>query len=92
MGQQQLHLVILVMLIFCLATVVSINTMGENTLSANLDSVRQDMAEIALSAQGYDRKPVMLGGGGQSVKPDHSMLGRVTVDRIELALPGQQLP
>lgn len=153
MGQQQVLLIILVMIVIGVATVVAINTMGETTLSANLDAVRQDMAEIAVSAQGYYQKPVMLGGGGQSFNPngnpvhfnllnfkgtitadpmvaytyhgtyvlsnhtatsfiitaypsayvdyeegvagsnpDHSMLGRVTVDRIELALPGQELP
>lgn len=70
MGQQQLLLIILVTIIIGVATVVAINTMGETTLSANLDSVRQDMARIAVSAQGYYQKPEMLGGGGKSFNPN----------------------
>ncbi len=153
MGQQQLLLIILVTIIIGVATVVAINTMGETTLSANLDSVRQDMAVLATSAQAYYHKPVMLGGGGKSFNPngapvnfrmlqfhgtitndpmvaftyhatyvlsghtnDHfiitsypsafpdyvegevgedpaySMIARVSVDNIEIALPGVELP
>lgn len=70
MGQQQLLLIILVTIIIGVATVVAINTMGETTLSANLDSVRQDMARIAVSAQGFYQKPEMLGGGDKSFNPN----------------------
>jgi hypothetical protein len=70
MGQQQLLLIILVTIIIGVATVVAINTMGETTLSANLDSVRQDLARIAVSAQGYYQKPEMLGGGNKSFNPN----------------------
>jgi len=153
MGQQQLLLIILVTIIIGVATVVAINTMSETTLSANLDSVRQDMAVLAVAAQAYYHKPVMLGGGGQSFNPNgepvnfrmlrfagtitddpmiaytyhatyvlsghtassfiitsypsafpdyvegvaggeatHSMVARVSVDNIEIALPGVELP
>lgn len=66
MGQQQLLLVILVTIIVGIATVVAINTFGAAADSANLDAVRQDVATIAASAQGYYMKPQMLGGGGKS--------------------------
>ncbi|MDZ7693670.1 MAG: hypothetical protein U5K69_21555 [Balneolaceae bacterium] len=66
MGQQQLLLVILVTIIVGIATVVAINTFSTAADSANLDAVRQDVASIAASAQGYFMKPGMLGGGGQS--------------------------
>lgn len=65
MGQQQLLLVILVTIIVGIATVVAINTFGSAADSANLDAVRQDLATIASSAQGYYMKPEMLGGGGR---------------------------
>jgi type II secretory pathway pseudopilin PulG len=65
MGQQQLLLVILVTIIVGIATVVAINTFGSAADSANLDAVRQDMASIAASAQGYYMKPTGLNGGGQ---------------------------
>lgn len=64
MGQQQLLLVILVTIIVGIATVVAINTFGSAADSANIDSVRQDIATFAASAQGYFMKPEMLGGGG----------------------------
>jgi Tfp pilus assembly protein PilE len=66
MGQQQLLLVILVTIIVGIATVVAINTFGAAADSANVDAVRQDLASIAASAQGYYMKPAMLGGGGRS--------------------------
>ncbi|MDX1590605.1 MAG: hypothetical protein R3283_01500 [Balneolaceae bacterium] len=66
MGQQQLLLVILVTIIVGIATVVAINTFGAAADSANLDAVRQDVAQIAAAAQGYYMKPDMLGGGGRS--------------------------
>ncbi|MCG8372212.1 MAG: hypothetical protein MI700_01695 [Balneolales bacterium] len=66
MGQQQLLLVILVTIIVGIATVVAINTFSSAADSANLDSVRQDVASIAAAAQGYYIKPTMLGGGGNT--------------------------
>lgn len=66
MGQQQLLLVILVTIIVGIATVVAINTFSSAAEGANLDAVRQDVANIAASAQGYFIKPEMLGGGGQN--------------------------
>ena len=66
MGQQQLLLVILVTIIVGIATVVAINTFSSAADSANLDAVRQDLAQIGSSAQAYYIKPTMLGGGGSS--------------------------
>lgn len=66
MGQQQLLLVILVTIIVGIATVVAINTFSSAAEGANLDAVRQDVANIAASAQGFYIKPKMLGGGGNS--------------------------
>ena len=65
MGQQQLLLVILVTIIVGIATVVAINTFGSAADAANVDAVRQDMASIAASAQGYYMKPEMLGCGSR---------------------------
>jgi len=81
MGQQQLLLVILVTIIVGIATVVAINTFGAAADSANLDAVRQDMASIAASAQGYFMKPTMLGGGGKefnNITFDHLAFGGET--------------
>ena len=66
MGQQQLLLVILVTIIVGIATVVAINTFGAAADSANVDAVRQDLASIGASAQGFYMKPAMLGGGNRT--------------------------
>lgn len=66
MGQQQLLLVILVTIIVGIATVVAINTFGDAAESANLDALRNDVAAIASSAQGFYIRPEMLGGGGNN--------------------------
>ena len=55
MGQQLL--VILVKIIVGIATVVAINTFGSAADFAAQDSVRQDLASIAASAQGYYMRP-----------------------------------
>ena len=46
-----------------IATVVAINTFSSAADSANLDAVRQDLAQIGSSAQAYYIKPTMLSGG-----------------------------
>ncbi|TVR84810.1 MAG: hypothetical protein EA412_00135, partial [Chitinophagaceae bacterium] len=69
----------LVTIIVGIATVVAINTFGSAADSANVDSVRQDLATIAASAQGFYMKPTMLGGGGRTFEG-------ITFDN--LAFPG----
>jgi type II secretory pathway pseudopilin PulG len=66
MGQQQLLLVILVTIVVGIATVVAINIFGSSAEQANHDAVRQDLAQIGTSAQGWYIKPAMLGGGNNS--------------------------
>src|SRR5690554_4252783 len=63
MGQQQLLLIILVTITVGIATVIAITTFSSAADSANRDAVRQDMANIASSTQGYYMKPSFLGGG-----------------------------
>jgi Tfp pilus assembly protein PilE len=66
MGQQQLLLVILVTIIVGIATVVAINTFSTSADQANQDAVRQDLANIAASAQAWFIRPTMLEGGNNS--------------------------
>ena len=65
MGQQQLLLVILVTIIVGIDTVVAIKTFSSATGATNLVDVRQDVGNIAASAQIYFMKPEILGGGEQ---------------------------
>ncbi len=86
MGQQQLLLVILVTIIVGIATVVAINTFGAAADSANVDAVRQDVAQIAAASQGYYMKPTMLGGGGRSFSEitfDHFAFPASAIDETD---------
>jgi type II secretory pathway pseudopilin PulG len=66
MGQQQLLLTILVIIIVGVATVVAINTMQNARTESNETSVRQDILMILNDARVYYQKPAGLGGGGKS--------------------------
>lgn len=66
MGQQQLFLVILVTIVVGIATVISMNVFETSASQANVDAVRQDVIQIAASAQQYYMKPVTLEGGGRN--------------------------
>ncbi|MBN1448381.1 MAG: hypothetical protein JXA28_10665 [Bacteroidetes bacterium] len=63
MGTQQLLLIVLGVIIVGIAVVVGINIFGTNAEQANKDAITQDCLRIAAAAQGYFRKPTMLGGG-----------------------------
>jgi hypothetical protein len=64
MGTQQLLLIVLGVIIVGIAVVVGINIFGQNAEQAAKDAAIQDCLRIAATAQGYYRKPEMLGGGG----------------------------
>jgi hypothetical protein len=66
MGTQQLLLIVLGVIIVGIAVVVGINIFGTNAEQANKDAITQDCLRLASSAQGYYRKPTMLGGGNNS--------------------------
>jgi len=63
MGTQQLLLIVLGVIIVGIAVVVGINIFGSNAEQANKDALTQDCLRIAAAAQGFYRKPTMLGGG-----------------------------
>jgi len=66
MGQQQLLLIILVTIIIGLSTVFGL-ILVENFRNESLkDLIKQDLLEAANTAQTFYRRPVALGGGGQS--------------------------
>jgi len=66
MGQQQLLLLVLAAVIVGLAVVTGINMFGQNALQANQDAIRQDLLTIASEAHAWYRRPVALGGGGNT--------------------------
>ena len=66
MGQQQLLLIVLGVIIVGIAVVVGINVFTASSSQANRDAVVADLTTLASMAQQYYRKPDALGGGGNS--------------------------
>jgi len=66
MGQQQLLLLILSALIISIAMIAGINRFVEGTRIGDEDEIRQALTTIAARAQGWYRRPRLLGGGGRS--------------------------
>ncbi|MFA7288155.1 MAG: hypothetical protein WC055_04685 [Melioribacteraceae bacterium] len=66
MGQQQLLLIVLGVIIVGIAVVVGINVFTASSAQANRDAVTADLTNLASLAQTYYRKPTALGGGGNS--------------------------
>ncbi|MEM1269732.1 MAG: hypothetical protein AAGI08_06760 [Bacteroidota bacterium] len=70
MGQQQLLLLVLGIVIVGIATVVGINAYSENTVKTNWDSLLQDTMRIANDAQQWKAKPELFGGSPDDTKSD----------------------
>lgn len=66
MGQQQLLLIVLGVIIVGIAVVVGINMFSASSASANQDAIISDLTNLASMAQQHYRKPAALGGGGNS--------------------------
>jgi type II secretory pathway pseudopilin PulG len=66
MGQQQLLLIVLGVIIVGIAVVVGINVFTASSFQANQDAVVADCTNLASMAQQYYRKPAALGGGGNT--------------------------
>jgi hypothetical protein len=66
MGQQQLLLLVLGIVIVGLAVVVGIQAFGENQKKANADAMVNDGVRIASDLQAWALKPAAFGGGGNN--------------------------
>ena len=66
MGQQQLLLIVLGVIVVGIAVVVGINLFTANAVSANRDGVVADLNNLGASAMQYYRKPTAMGGGGNT--------------------------
>ncbi|MFH1194114.1 MAG: hypothetical protein V1720_00300 [bacterium] len=64
MGQQQLLLIVLGVIIVGIAVVVGINVFTSSAQSSNRDLVVSQLTNLAAKAQQFYRKPTALGGGG----------------------------
>ncbi|MEW5842733.1 MAG: hypothetical protein AB1775_05680 [Bacteroidota bacterium] len=66
MGQQQLLLIVLGVIIVGIAVVVGINVFTASSTSSNRDAVISDLTNLASIAQTYYRKPTALAGGNNT--------------------------
>ncbi|MHB8579315.1 MAG: hypothetical protein ACYDA4_05580 [Ignavibacteriaceae bacterium] len=66
MGQQQLLLIVLGVIIVGIAIVVGINLFNANAVSSNRDAVISDLNNLAAMAQQYYMKPASMGGGANT--------------------------
>ncbi|HCY75323.1 MAG TPA: hypothetical protein DHV28_05340 [Ignavibacteriales bacterium] len=66
MGQQQLLLIVLGVIIVGIAVVVGINLFNANAEESTKDTIVSEGINLGAMMQQYYKKPVALGGGGNS--------------------------
>lgn len=66
MGQQQLLLIVLGVIIVGIAVVVGINVFTAQSEESSKDAIVSDCTNLGAMAQQYFRKPTAMGGGGNS--------------------------
>jgi len=72
MGQQQLLLIVLGVIVVGIAVVVGINLFNANAESATQDSLVSQGTSLGAIAQQYYKKPVAMGGGGNDFTPEEA--------------------
>jgi hypothetical protein len=69
MGQQQLLLIILGVIIVGIAIAVGLSLFSAQSVQANKDAMINDLNNIAASAYQFRVRPISMGGGGGSFSP-----------------------
>ena len=77
MGQQQLLLLVLGIVIVGLAVVVGIQAFSENQKKANADAMVNDAIRIASDAQAWKLKPAAFGGGASETNWTNLDFGQI---------------
>ena len=66
MGQTQILMIVLAVIIVAIAVTVGISQFSESALQANRDAIASDCMRVVASGQQWYKKPTSLGGGGNS--------------------------
>lgn len=66
MGQQQLLLIVLGVIIVGIAVVVGINLFNANAEESTKDTIISEGTNLGAMAQQYYKKPIAMGGGGNT--------------------------
>ena len=69
MGQQQLLLIVLVMILVGAAIMVGMQIYDESNRETAITTMTKDLVSLSSIAMNYFRTPLQLGGGGQSFTP-----------------------
>jgi hypothetical protein len=89
MGQQQLLLLVLGIVIVGIAILVGINAYSENSVKSNWDSMLQDALRIASDAQAWKSKPELFGGSPDTLKADSDNF--TGLDFLQMAYAGARV-
>ena len=83
MGQQQVLLVVLVIILLAISAVVSLNVFGATYKESNSQAMRQDMLQGLSSAQALYFNSKLLGGANRNFETgfdgDNDMLGKLNM-------------
>ena len=98
MGQQQLLLIILGVIIVGIAIAVGISQFGAHSTQANKDGVTSSLVNVAANAYQFRIRPTTMGGGGgdytnyaipsQMASADNGTYTKGAVDRTHIVLTG----
>jgi len=91
MGQQQLLLIVLGVIIVGIAVVVGISLFNANAKEAAKDGVVSDCTNLGAMAQQYYKKPISMAGGGNSFVGFVVPAGLATTPNGTYAASGQAL-
>ncbi len=78
MGQQQLLLLVLGIVLVGLAVMVGIQAFGENKKKTNLDLMTQDAVRLATAVQAWKLRPNAGGGGASDNTFDRATFGQLS--------------
>ncbi len=102
MGQQQLLLIVLGLIVVGIAVVVGINLFTANAIEAKRNNVTNDLLHLASEAQRYYKTPSAMGGGsrkftgwvipaGLRTNADGSFTATVNSDNVILIGTGNEV-
>jgi len=80
MGQQQLLLIVLGIVVVGVAVIVGLQAFAENQKKANIEAIQFTSMRIASEAQAWLRTPVSYGGGMPTVGGRQSNFAGLTLD------------
>jgi hypothetical protein len=102
MGQQQILLIVLAVIVVGIAVIIAINLFGANSTTTNREAIIAGLTNLATVAQQYYMRPANLGGGGNTftgftVPPgitstaDGTYTATATADNVTLVGVGNQI-